>query len=149
MSINGNLYDWEGVEIVLPSGLSVGVTDVNYDDERPVEERYGKGSVARGYGRKNYKATANMTMDLDEALIFEAGLAAAGGGSIYGAPPFPIVVAYGGDGLPITTDVLPMCKVVKIGTGAKQGDENVGIRKYDLKVIEPIVWGGAPAMPLI
>jgi hypothetical protein len=140
--INGQLFDWEGVDIILPSGLTIGVTNIDYDDERPVEERYGKGSVARGYGRKNYKATAKMELDLDEAEALQLAL----GASYYTGLPFPIIVAYSLEGGPVVIDTLPKCKIVKVSSGAKQGDDNVGVRKFDLKVLEPIMWGDVGAM---
>ena len=142
MSINGNLYDWESVEIMLPSGLAISVTNIDYDDERPVKERYGRGSVAHGYGRGNYKASAKIELDLDEAMRLQTSL----GGSVYDSPPFPIIVCYAPDALPVVTDVLPLCKIVKTASGAKQGDDNVGQRKYDLVVLAPIVWGGNAAL---
>ena len=144
--INGSLYDWESVEIRLPNGIAIGITNIDYDDERPIEERYGKGSRPRGYGRKNYKASAKMEIDIDAAELLAAGLAVSAGGGIYDAMPFPIVVAYAPEGQPIITDVLPLCKIVKTSSGAKQGDDNVGVRKYDLKVLAPIQWGYIPAM---
>ena len=140
--INGNLYDWESVEIQLPNGIAIGVTNIDYDDERPVEERYGKGSVPRGYGRKNYKASAKMELDLDEAARLQAAL----GGSVYDSAPFPIIVSYATEGQPIIIDILPACKITKTSTSAKQGDDNVGQRKYDLKVLDPIEWDGTPAL---
>lgn len=144
--INGSLYDWESVEIMLPGGIAIGVTNINYDDGRPVKARYGKGSLPRGYGRGNYEAKANMELDIDEAEIMAAALAASGGGGIYDSRPFPIVVCYAPEGQPTITDVLPLCKIVKTATGAKQGDDNVGVRKYDLEVLSPIVWGMIPAL---
>ena len=141
MSINGQLYDWESIEIQLPSGIVVGVTNIDYDDERPVEERYGKGSVPRGVGRKNYKASAKIELDLDEAERLREAL----GGSVY-SDSFPIVVSYADEGLATVTDTLPNCMIVKTSSGGKQGDDNVGQRKYDLKVLEPIEWGGEPAL---
>jgi len=142
MSINGQLYDWESMEIQLPGGVVIGINNIDYDDERPIEERYGKGSTPRGYGRKNYKATAKMELDLDEADRLQAAL----GGSVYNSLPFPIVVSYAPEGLPVITDVLPSCKIVKTSSGGKQGDDNVGQRKYDLKLLDPILWGGVPAL---
>lgn len=140
--INGNLYDWESVEIVMPNGIAIGVTNIDYDDERPIEERYGRGSLPRGFGRKNYKASAKLEMDIDEAQRLQAAL----GGSIYDGLPFQVVVAYATDGQPTITDLLPLCKIVKTSTSAKQGDDNVGQRKFDLKVLAPIQWGDVPAL---
>ena len=144
--INGSLYDWESVEIMLPGGIAIGITNIDYDDERPIEERYGKGSQPRGYGRKNYKASAKMEIDIDAAEMLAAALAASGGGGIYDSAPFPIIICYAPTGQPIITDMLPLCKIVKTSSGAKQGDDNVGTRKYDLKILSPIVWGMIPAL---
>jgi hypothetical protein len=142
MGINGNLYDWESIEIILPSGLTVGLTNIDYDDERPISERYGRGGTPRGYGRKNYKASAKIEMDIDEAMRLQGAL----GGSVYDSEPFRIVVCYAPDAMPTITDELPLCKITKTSTGAKQGEENVGARKYDLTLLAPILWGGVPAV---
>lgn len=139
--INGNLYDWESIEIILPNGVAIGVTNIDYEDEQPIEERYGRGSVSRGYGRKNYKATAKIEMDIDEAQRLQLAI----GGSYYAGIAFPIVISYAPNLSPTITDVLPLCKIVKCAAGGKQGDDNVGQRKFDLKLLAPIVWGGIPA----
>lgn len=142
MPINGNLYDWESVEIQLPNGTAIGVTDISYNDERPVESRYGKGSVPRGFGRKNYKASGSMELDLDEAERLRQAL----NGSVYQGQPFNIVVSYANDDMPRVTDTLPDCKIVKKDSGAKQGAENVGVRKLDFEILSPIKWGGTSAL---
>ena len=113
--INGKLFDWESVTIVLPSGVSIGISEINYSDERPIEERYGKGSTPRGYGRKNYKASGSMTLDREEANLLQLAL----GGSFYSALLlFPIVVAYAVESQPPITDSLPACKITKIDVSA-------------------------------
>ena len=140
MAINGNLYDWESIEIVLPSGIAVGVTEIEYSDEKGVEARYGKGSVPRGYGRKNYKASGSMTLDKDEF----AKLQVAVGGSLYKADPFAIVVGYSTDDTIPTVDMLQDVKVTKQDTSAKQDDDNAGAVKLDFEILSPIVWGGLP-----
>lgn len=140
--INGNQYDWESVEIQLPNGAAIGVTDISYNDERPVEARYGKGSKPRGYGRGNYKASGSMELDLDEAERLRLAL----GGSLYGGQPFAIVVSYANDDMGRVTDTLPAVKITKADSGAKQGDANVGVRKVDFEILEPIKWGGVAAL---
>lgn len=142
MPINGNQYDWESVTIQLPNGTAIGVTDISYSDERPVEGRYGKGSLPRGYGRGNYKASGSMEMDLDEAERLLAAL----GGSYYGAKPFPVVAGYANDDMPAVTDTLPDVKITKVDSGAKQGENNVGVRKFDFVILSPIKWNGKPAL---
>jgi hypothetical protein len=142
MSVNGNLYDWEGVEIQLPGGIAVGISDISYSDERGIEPRYGKGSKPRGYGRKNYKASGNMTLDRDEFETLQAAL----GGSVYKGDPFQIVVSYGNDGQETKTDTLPAVKITKQDTGASQDDDNAGSVKCDFTCIKPIKWNGQDAL---
>lgn len=141
MSINGNLYDWESVEITSISGVMVGATEITYSDERSVEARYGKGSVPRGYGRGNYKATGSVTMDLDEFQKFQLAC----GGKIYNQTPVPIVVKYANDDQLPVVDILPKCMFTKNDTSAKQGETTAGERKLDFIILEPIKWGGVAA----
>lgn len=141
MPINGNYYDWESVEILLPSGIAVGVTEISYNDERDIEPRYGRGAVPRGYGRKNYKAEGSMVLDRDEAERFRAGQ----GGTYYGKTPFPVIVAYANDDQARITDTLPDCLVTKADTSAKQDDDNAGAVTLDFIILSPIKWNGAAA----
>ncbi|HOS77607.1 MAG TPA: hypothetical protein PLL15_06150 [Syntrophales bacterium] len=143
--INGCQYDWESVTIVMQSGVAIGITNISYKDERPVEPRYGKGSVPRGYGRKNYKADGSMELDLLEAELLQAAL----GMSYYKAQPFPIIVKYANQDQPIVVDTLPDCKITKVDTSAKQGDEVVGVRKFDFVILSPIKWGDVGALDAI
>ncbi len=142
MAINGNLYDWESVEIQLPSGAAIGINNISYNDERPIGARYGKGSTPRGFGRGNYKASGSMELDLDEA----ERLRKAQGGSFYGGEPLVIIVSYANDDQDSITDTLADVKIVKADSGAKQGDENVGVRKLDFEILSPIKWGGELAV---
>lgn len=142
MAINGNLYDWESVQIQLPGGTAIGINSISYNDERAIEARYGKGSTPRGFGRGNYKAGGNMELDLDE----HERLRDAQGGSVYGGEPFTIVVSYANDDQPTVTDTLPDCKITKQDSSAKQGDSNVGVRKLDFEILSPIKWGDTAAL---
>ena len=141
MAINGNLYDWESVEIMGVSGVMAGATEISYNDERSIEARYGKGSVPRGFGRGNYKASGSVTLDLDE---YEK-LKLACGGSVYNNTPIPIVVKYANDDQLPVIDVLPKCMFTKNDTSAKQGEVTAGERKLDFIILEPIKWGGIAA----
>jgi len=142
MAINGLNYDWESVEIQLPQGTTVGIDNIDYEDERPVDENYGKGSTPTGYGRGNYAAKGSMELDLDEAERLKEAL----GGSYYKAALFPIVASYGNDDMATVTDTLPDIKITKVSTGGKQGDKKVGSRKLDFKILSPIKWGGEAAV---
>jgi hypothetical protein len=141
MAINGNYYDWESIEIQLPSGIAIGITEISYSDEKGVEARYGKGSVPRGYGRKNYSASGSMVLDKDEAERLRAVL----GGSVYKAVPFPIIVSYSNADQPVIVDTLPDVKITKADTSAKQDDDNAGAQTFDFVILSPIKWGGRAA----
>ena len=143
MPINGNYYDWESMEIQLqPSGVAIGITEISYSDERSIEARYGKGSIPRGYGRKNYKASGSMTLDRDEA----ERLRKARSGSFYDGEPFPIIVSYANNDQEAVTDKLPQCLISKAETGGKQDDDNTGAVKMDFIILSPIEWNGTPAI---
>lgn len=141
MAINGNLYDWESIEIQLPNGLAVGATEISYSDERGIEARYGKGSIPRGYGRKNYKASGSMSLDKDEAERARRVL----GGGFFTTNPFPVIVSYANHDQPTITDTLPDCMITKTDTGAKQEDDNTGVIKLDFIILSPIKWNGVAA----
>ncbi len=141
MSVNGKKYDWEDMEISLPNGVAIGITDISYSDEKGIEERYGKGAVPRGYGGKNYKASGSMTLDRDEADRLLNALSV----PVYKAKPFPIVVSYANDDQSTITDTLPDCKVTKLDTSGKQDDDNAGVVKMDFKILSPIKWNGKSA----
>lgn len=141
MAINGNFYDWESIDIYLPNGIAVGITEIGYNDERGIEPRYGKGAIPRGYGRKNYKASGNMSIDKDEAERLRNAL----GGSFYNKEPFPVIVSYANDDQPVIIDTLPDCMITKVDTGAKQEDDNAGATKLDFIVLSPIKWNNVNA----
>jgi hypothetical protein len=142
MSVNGKVYDWESIEVQLPNGLAIGITDINYNDERPKTPRYGKGSVQRGTGRGNYKASFSLTLDRDEYEALRKAL----GGSVYEGEPFNIVVSYANDGSETISDTLPDCEITKQDTSGSQGDDNVGQVKLDGGVGQPIKWNGVAAL---
>jgi len=138
--INGNTYDWESVTIQGPQGIMVDVQEISYEDERPVDPTYGKGSIPQGYGRKNYKASGSLTLLRTE---YEA-LRLACGGSIYTRQPVSIVVAYANDDQDTVVDTLPCIHLTKQSTGPKQGEEKIEV-KLDMQILSPIQWGGQSA----
>lgn len=140
MAINGNTYDWESITIQGPQGVFVDVQEISYNDERPIDPTYGKGSIPQGYGRKNYKAAGSLTLLRTE---YEA-LRLACGGSVYTRQPMAIVVAYANDDQATVVDTLPNVHLTKQDTSPKQGEEKVEV-KLDLQILSPILWGGVPA----
>ena len=141
MTINGNDYDWESIEVTLPSGVAVDIEEISYNDEQDIEGKYGKGSTPIGYGRGNYKASGAMTLGLSEFERLKDGL----GGSLYKAKPAQVVVGYANDDMPTVTDTLPDIKFTKTDTSSKQGDAHAGSRKLDFTILSPIKWGDKSA----
>lgn len=146
-SVNGQKYDWACITVTLPHGEATGITEIKYNDEQPIEARYGRGAVARGYGRGNYAASGSFVLDRDEFGAFVKGLTGAEGGGFYDHEPFTIVISYANDNLPIITDTLKGCKITKRdGGGGAQGDDNVSPISCEFTILEPILWDGVPAM---
>jgi hypothetical protein len=140
MPINGNKYDWESVEIQGPQGTFVDVTEITYNDERPIEASYGRGSVAQGYGRKNYKAAGSLSILRTEYEAFRQAC----GGSVYTKEPIQIVVSYANGDQATVVDTLQGVHITKQDGSAKQGEEKIEM-KLDFNILLPIKWGGVAA----
>ena len=145
MAINGRQYDWEDISVMLPNGISVGITEIGYKDGQEIEARYGRGALPRGFGRKNYEASGSFTLDRDEWERLKKELAASGGGGIYDHLPFPVVVSYANDDMGTLTDTLPDCKITSFDQSTSQGDDNASQMKCEFKILSPILWNGVPA----
>lgn len=75
LKVNGKAYDWADVDVKFP-GLVLQLQEISYDDEQEKEETYGKGSMPRGYGTGNYKASGKISMlrdDYDDLLDYANG----------------------------------------------------------------------------
>jgi hypothetical protein len=147
MSVNGNMYDWESVRVMLAEGVVAGITEIKYSDEQPITAHYGRGSLPRGYGRGNYSASGSMVLDRDEWETLKLSLAASPHGSgIYDHEPFVIVVAYANHDMPEVIDTLKSCRITKFdGGGGSQGDDKVSPITCEFTILEPILWNGIPA----
>ncbi len=145
MSINGKLFDWEDITVALPTGISIGITEIAYKDSQEVTLRYGKGAIPRGYGRGNYEGSGSMSLDADEFERLSIYLQSSGGGAIYDHLPFPITVCYANTGQSPVTDVLPLVKITSIDVSNSQGGDNAGAKKVEFKILKPIVYNAKPA----
>lgn len=140
--INGEAFDWESTKIYLPTGLVASAKDIDYSGEQDAEEVYGQGSLPRGYGKKEYKASGKLTIDLTEFSILKDYAVGLGRG-LLGIPPFPIVAQYANADQPTVTDTLPTCKITKWtkSTAVGQVDHPVEI---EFKCFDPILHDGLP-----
>ncbi|MCC5911321.1 MAG: hypothetical protein JJT76_12870 [Clostridiaceae bacterium] len=142
--INGKRYGWEDISTRLPTGELVDYENIDYSDEKEIEEKYGKGSNPRGYGSGNYKAEAKVTMLREEFQRSIVAYANSTRRTIYTLPPFPITVSYANEDNPTVTDVLRQCKIKKISTSGSQGESDVKV-ELELAVLGGIRWGSANA----
>lgn len=144
--INGKHYDWEDVAVMMPHGVAALISEIKYNDEQPVEARYGRGATPKGYGRGNYAASGSAKLDREEWEQLKAYLASSGNGAIYDHKPFSIVVSYANDDQGTIVDTLRDCKISKFdGGGGSQGDDNVSPITFEFTILKPILWNGVPA----
>lgn len=141
MSVNGISYSWESISVLLPSGVAVMIKSIKYSDESPTRPVYGKGRMARGFSKGNYKAEGELGLLREE---FDRMNARFGGQGIYGKTPFNVAVSYADDGKPTVTDILPYCLADKRDTSIEQDDQEVEVG-VSITILEQIKWGGKPA----
>lgn len=138
MAINGNTHDWESIAITLPTGVVLEAQDIEYSDEKEIEEVYGKGGMPRAYGRGNYKASGKLTI-LRSELAPLLGM-----GGTYEIPPLPIAVSYANDDQPVPQlDLLKDCKVTKRSFTAAQGDKAITV-VLEFQILGGIAMNGVP-----
>lgn len=143
IKVNGKAYDWGDVDIKIP-GLALQVTEISYEDEREIEEIYGKGAKPRGYGTGNYKSSGKMTMlrdDYDGMLDYckQKGIA------FYNLDIPSIIVSYANDGDRTRIDELRRVKFSKRSNKASQGDKKIAI-ELDFVVVGGIAQDGVEAV---
>ena len=128
INVNGVLHDWESLTVVGPQGTFLGITSISWKSSQEKANRYGKGGVPRGVGRKNYEPSASMTLDKDE---FERLCAALGGN--YNRARFIILVYMDPlDASPSAT-MLEDVMINSVDESAEQGSEKIEV-KLDLRV---------------
>lgn len=125
--INGHRFDFSSIEFNLNAVRSLGVTEIEYEDDlEPGEVRANRAQVY-GFTRGQYKARGKITMLKEEADIFLAALVVSGGGG-YMEAVFTAVVSYA-EALAgqLQTDVLEGARVVKVSDRHTQGNEGLKV----------------------
>jgi hypothetical protein len=133
--VNGVVYDFESIKMLLPTGVTILFDKVSYKDKKDDEVITGSHSLPVGIGRGEYSGEAELElfrMDYDVLEVY-----ASMHGGFYNMPPIPIVVSYGHLGQPPVTDTL-MVHFTERDFSSSKGDTNL---KVSLK--------GALAAPLI
>jgi len=139
--INGTVYDYESIGVLLPTGRTLGIEKINYKDKKEDEVINGSDGLPLGIGRGEYTGDCDAELYRAEYDVLDAYSAAYGG--FYNMPPIPIVVSYGHNGQPIITDKLKVHFTERTFGGSK-GDKNL---KVSLKgaLTAPLETNGRPA----
>ena len=122
--VNGLIYDFESIKLMLPTGLTLGCESVEYSDEKNDEVICGTNNLPLGVGRGEWKGTCKLELqrfEYDKLNVFSAA-----SGGFYNMPPIPVVASYGNLGQPPVTDTLWVHCTKRDLTGS-QGDTSLNV----------------------
>ncbi|QHX44307.1 hypothetical protein GWP43_13510 [Treponema vincentii] len=122
--VNGLIYDFESIKLMLPTGLILGCESVEYSDEKNDEVICGTNNLPLGVGRGEWKGTCKLELqrfEYDKLNVFSAG-----SGGFYNMPPIPVVASYGNLGQPPVTDTLLVHFTKRDFKGSK-GDTSLSV----------------------
>jgi len=120
--INGLVYDFESIKLMLPTGLTLGCESIDYGDEKGDEVITGTGSLPLGIGRGEYKGTCKLEvqrLEYDKLNLFSAT-----SGGFYNMPPIPVIASYGNSGQAPVTDSM-LVHFTKRNFKGSKGDTNL------------------------
>jgi hypothetical protein len=139
--INGIIYDFESIKLILPSGLSLTFEKINYKDKKDDEVITGSNNIPIGIGRGEYSGDCEVELGRSEYDQLDSYAATYGG--FYNMPPVPIIVSFGHLGQPPITDTLQVHFTERDFSNSK-GDKNL---KVPLKgaLTAPLITNGRPA----
>jgi hypothetical protein len=139
--INGLIYDFESIKLMLPTGLTLGCESVDYGDEKNDEVITGTNNLPLGIGRGEYKG--NCKLELQRLEYDKLNLFSASSGGFYNMPPIPVIASFGNVGQPPVTDTMLVHFTKRDFKGSK-GDTNLVV-SLEGAVTAPIVSDGVPA----
>jgi len=131
----GKLAGWASMTTNLLWRDIEGITEVEYKDEKEMNNEYGAGEFPIGQSEGNYKAEASVSLYKEEIIALTQSLPK--GVYIQDIPPFDITVQYRYN-LKLYKDVLRNCRFKNNGVAAKQNDGTI-THKHDL-LISHIDW---------
>ena len=122
--VNGLIYDFESIKLMLPTGLILGCESVEYSAEKNDEVICGTNNLPLGVGRGEWKGTCKLELqrfEYDKLNVFSAA-----SGGFYNMPPIPVVASYGNLGQPPVTDTLLVHFTKRDFKGSK-GDTSLNV----------------------
>jgi len=122
--INGAAFDWASVTLSfnlpgLTDQVIFGVSKIDYENDMPVTNNFGKGRIPVSWGRQNISATASLTLSAAEFHKLED---IAPEGVIQDLPMFDVIVLYETADGNTRTDIIRNCHLTKNGRSLSQND---------------------------
>jgi hypothetical protein len=139
--INGLVYDFESIKLMLPTGLSLGCESIDYSDEKGDEAVTGTNGLPLGIGRGEYKGTCKLELqrfEYDKLCLYSAA-----SGGFYNMPPVPVIACYGSTGQAPVTDSM-IAHFTKRGFKGSKGGTSLAV-SVEGELTAPMLSNGVPA----
>ena len=133
--VNGKLYDWADIVLVIAGVPVTGITGIEYKDDQDIVTKYGAGRYPVGYAKGLITSTGKITLFQEEVEAMQRQSIT---GRLQDIAPFDIIVSYLPDTGIVSIDKLRNCMFKNNGRGWKEGDTGQEV-EIDL-VMSHIQW---------
>lgn len=142
--INGKVYQYDNLEIVINGIPYQGITEINYSDTLEPGILRGTSVYMRGRTRGSYEAEASFTIAKADFEAVKAALISLGKGG-FGEVEFLISVSYAEPTSPLINDTIEGCRIKHQENSHSSGNSDGLVTKVDLSVFR-IGWDGKYAV---
>ena len=133
--MNGKLYDWADIVLVIAGVPVTGITGIEYKDDQDIVAKYGAGRYPVGFAKGRITSTGKITLYQEEVEAMQRQSLT---GRLQDIAPFDIIVSYLPDTGIVSIDKLRNCMFKNNGRGWKEGDTGQEV-EIDL-VMSHIQW---------
>ena len=133
--VNGKLYDWADIVLVIAGVPVTGITGIEYKDDQDIVTKYGAGRYPVGFAKGRITSTGKITLYQEEVEAMQRQSLT---GRLQDIAPFDIIVSYLPDTGIVSIDKLRNCMFKNNGRGWKEGDTGQEV-EIDL-VMSHIQW---------
>ena len=133
--VNGKLYDWADIVLVIAGVPVTGSTGIEYKDDQDIVTKYGAGRYPVGFAKGRITSTGKITLYQEEVEAMQRQSLT---GRLQDIAPFDIIVSYLPDTGIVSIDKLRNCMFKNNGRGWKEGDTGQEV-EIDL-VMSHIQW---------
>ena len=133
--VNGKLYDWADIVLVIAGVPVTGITGIEYKDDQDIVTKYGAGRYPVGFAKGRITSTGKITLYQEEVEAMQRQSLTR---RLQDISPFDIIVSYLPDTGILSIDKLRNCMFKNNGRGWKEGDTGQEV-EIDL-VMSHIQW---------